>query len=426
MNEIFSVKGMHDVVHPESALFRAAENCLIKILSSFGYEEIRLPVLERTELFKRSVGESTDLVEKEMYSFADHGGDELSLRPEGTAGCVRAGLQNGLIRAGRAVRLWYSGPFFRRERPQKGRYRQFHQLGAEVYGLPGANVEAELILSNALAWRRLNCSSELRLKINTLGSAEERARYRARLLDYLTVRRAALDDNARRRLHANPLRILDSKNERVRAVLEEAPRLTDFLGSESRAHFDRLQILLGSAGIRFELDPLMVRGLDYYTQTVFEWVRSGEQGPLTVCAGGRYDNLVAQLGGGAPVPAAGFALGIERLLALTKPDRIYEMSAQAAAVYLVTASMRAEEFVWRFVADLRRALSEHRVLMHGGGGSLSSQLRHADKSDALLALIVGDDEVRDEAVSIKFLRSDRAQEKAAVKDLSERLRTLLA
>lgn len=418
---------MHDVVHPESDLFRRTENCLIKILSSFGYKEIRLPILEKTELFKRAVGEFTDIVEKEMYSFTDRSDHELSLRPEGTAGCVRAALQHGLIRPGRAVRLWYAGPFFRRERPQKGRYRQFHQLAGEAYGLSGASIEAELILSNALAWQALGCSSELSLNINTLGSVAERAHYRHQLIDYLTAHQSALDDNARLRLHHNPLRILDSKNEQVRAVLDAAPKLMDCLGSESRTHFDQLQKLLDHAGIHFAVDAHMVRGLDYYTQTVFEWVRAGHAGQLTVCAGGRYDHLVQQLGAPAAVPAVGFAIGLERLLALLEPQPMnHRHNQQDAAVYVVTGSPRAAEFVWQFIADVRRALPDHTVLVHCGGGSLSAQLKHAHKSQASLALIIGDDEVDERIVGLKFLRTDQRQEKVPIQDLPQRLQTLLA
>lgn len=426
MAKLRSVKGMHDLVYPESHFFRHVENCLIQVISSFAYKEIRLPILERAELFKRSVGESTDIVEKEMYSFTDRGGDELSLRPEGTAACVRAGLQHGLLRAGRAVRLWYAGPFFRRERPQKGRYRQFHQMAAEAYGLPGANVEAELILSNALAWQRLGCSSGISLKINTLGNAEERANYRERLIAYLSEHQSALDEPARQRLRSNPLRILDSKNEQVREILNDAPKIRDCLGSESLRHFDYLQTLLSEAAVDFEIDPHMVRGLDYYTQTVFEWVLSGDRGQLAVCAGGRYDNLVEQLSGNLSLPAAGFAIGIERLLPLLENQRADNPPhRQDASVYIAVSSKDAERFVWRFIAEVRRGLAEHNVLMHCGGGGLSSQLKHADRSGATLALIVGDDEVRERSVSLKFLREERAQEKVPIDSLPSRLRRLL-
>ena len=308
-----AIRGMHDILPEQCRYFAYLEQVTREVLEGYGYEEIRMPLLESTELFKRTIGEVTDIVEKEMYTFEDRNGDSLSLRPEGTAGCVRAGIENGLLH-NQTRRLWYAGAMFRHERPQRGRYRQFHQFGAETFGMAGPDIDAELILLSQRLWRRLGIA-DVRLEINSLGSSQARMDYRQRLVDYLSGFQSELDEDSRRRLHSNPLRILDSKNPAMQDIIAGAPRLLDMLDAESEAHFIKLQELLDGAGVAYSVNPRLVRGLDYYTKTVFEWItdRLGAQG--TVCAGGRYDGLVEQLGGRS-TPAAGFAMGVERLVAL--------------------------------------------------------------------------------------------------------------
>jgi histidyl-tRNA synthetase len=391
------------------------------VLHAYGYREIRLPILEKTELFKRSIGEVTDIVEKEMYTFEDRNGDSLTLRPEGTAGCVRAGIEQGLL-YNQQQRLWYMGPMFRHERPQKGRYRQFHQIGVEVFGMAGPDIDAELILMTARIWRRLGIR-DVRLQLNSLGTLEARGRYREALVGYLEQHRASLDEDSLRRLSSNPLRILDSKNPALQAVIEGAPRLADYLDEESRQHFARLCALLDAAGLDYELNPRLVRGLDYYGKTVFEWVttRLGAQG--TVCAGGRYDVLVEFLGG-RPTPAVGFAMGIERLIALLEESGV-AFPSQAPHVYIVTVGERAEAHGLVLADRLRDALPELRVLLNGGGGSFKNQFKRADKSGAQLALILGDSELDAGQVGIKPLRGGE-QELMAEADLPARLQACLS
>ncbi len=401
---IRSVKGMHDVLPDESDQLRRVENTAVATLFNAGYRQIRLPLLERADLFSRSLGEATDVVEKEMYTFEDRGGDRLSLRPEGTAGCVRAGLEHGLLRAGCHCRWWYSGAFFRRERPQKGRYRQFRQVGAEAFGFAGADIDVELLALTALIWERLGVDKQLTLKLNSLGNEAVRRRHRDDLVDYLLRNADRLDERARGRIHANPLRLLDSKDECIREVVSGAPRLSAYLDAQSGRHFEEVQKRLEGMGIEFELDEHLVRGLDYYTHTVFEWVAdAGAQS--AVCAGGRYDGLVQALGG-VDVAAAGFAIGVERLAALAAPA-----APEGAHVYMVVVGEQAERMAQKLSVELRRALPQLRIVFNCGGGSFKAQMKRADKSGAVLALLIGDDEVANGQVTIKFLRSEQEQRK---------------
>jgi histidyl-tRNA synthetase len=420
-NSIQAIRGMNDILPDQTPAWQYLEDSVRAVLHAYGYREIRLPILEKTELFKRSIGEVTDIVEKEMYTFEDRNGDSLTLRPEGTAGCVRAGIEQGLL-YNQQQRLWYMGPMFRHERPQKGRYRQFHQIGVEVFGMAGPDIDAELILMTARIWRRLGIR-DVRLQLNSLGTLEARGRYREALVGYLEQHRASLDEDSLRRLSSNPLRILDSKNPALQAVIEGAPRLADYLDEESRQHFARLCALLDAAGLDYELNPRLVRGLDYYGKTVFEWVttRLGAQG--TVCAGGRYDVLVEFLGG-RPTPAVGFAMGIERLIALLEESGV-AFPSQAPHVYIVTVGERAEAHGLVLADRLRDALPELRVLLNGGGGSFKNQFKRADKSGAQLALILGDSELDAGQVGIKPLRGGE-QELMAEADLPARLQACLS
>ncbi len=419
--QIKVIRGMHDVLPADLPAWQQIEDRWRELVESHGYRQIRTPVVERTALFKRSVGEATDIVEKEMYSFEDRGGESLSLRPEGTAGVVRAGIEHGLL-VNQQQRFWYVGPMFRYERPQRGRYRQFHQLGAECFGMPGADIEAELIGLAARYWKRLGLEG-IELQINTLGSPEVRIRYRERLVAYFSDHRNQLDEDSQRRLHSNPLRILDSKNPEMQALIEAAPKLTDHLDQASAEHFAELQALLDAMGQPYVVNPRLVRGLDYYSHSVFEWVTEtlGAQG--TVCAGGRYDGLVEQLGG-RPTPAAGFAMGIERLVAMLQDqDRVQPTSD--CDVYLLMVGEQALLQGRRLAERLRDELPRLRLIAHAGGGSFKSQMKKADKSGARIALILGDDEAAAERVSMKFLREQRPQETLQQSELSERLKAAL-
>jgi histidyl-tRNA synthetase len=406
MKTIQAIRGMNDVLPDQTPHWQRVEDTACAVLAAYGYQEIRLPLLEKTELFKRSIGEVTDIVEKEMYTFEDRNGDSLTLRPEGTAGCVRACIENGLIH-NQVQRLWYGGAMFRHERPQKGRYRQFHQIGVEAFGMAGPDIDAELILMTARLWRGLGLH-DVHLQINSLGTAAARAAYREHLVEYLSGHWDALDEDSRRRLHTNPLRVLDSKNPEMRAVIAEAPQLPDYLDEESRVHFQALQAMLDAAGVPYQVNPRLVRGLDYYTKTVFEWVtdRLGAQG--TVCAGGRYDGLVEQLGGRA-TPAAGFALGMERLVAMLE-ELALTAGARTPHLYLVLAGEAAERQGLVLAERLRDAWGGLRVLANCGGGSFKNQLKRADRSGAAFALILGDEEVAQGQVGIKPLRQDRPQQ----------------
>ncbi|MCC5809304.1 MAG: histidine--tRNA ligase [Ectothiorhodospiraceae bacterium] len=404
-NQIQSVRGFSDLLPEQTHVWRHVEGVLTGVLARYGYEEIRLPQLEKTELFSRTIGEVTDIVEKEMYTFEDRNGDSLSLRPEGTAGCVRACLQHGLLH-NQQPRLWYMGSMFRHERPQKGRLRQFHQIGAEVFGLAGPDVDAELIAMTARMLRELGLD-HVRLQLNSLGTPEARARYREALVEYLSGHRERLDEDSRRRLDTNPLRILDSKNSDTQDLLDGAPALRDYLDADSVAHFRQLCNLLEQAGVAYEVNPRLVRGLDYYGRTVFEWVtdRLGAQG--TVCAGGRYDALVEQLGG-KPTSAIGFALGLERLVALVE-EAGGVPARPAADLYLVLVGEEASAPGLMLAEQLRDALPGLRVQMHCGGGSFKSQFKRADRSGARYALVLAADELAAGTVSIKNLRADEPQ-----------------
>jgi len=416
-----AVRGMNDVLPEDSALWQYFERTVADLLTTYGYQQVRMPIVEPTELFKRSIGEVTDIVEKEMYTFEDRNGDSLTLRPEGTAGCVRAMLQHGLLGGGVAQKVWYNGPMFRHERPQKGRYRQFHQIGVETFNLTGPDIDAELIVLSWRLWQRLGISNAVKLELNSLGSAEDRARYRDDLVAYLQARFDQLDEDSQRRLASNPLRILDSKVPETQALLTDAPKLADYLNDEARAHFDGLRALLDEVGIPYVINPKLVRGLDYYGLTVFEWVTDqlGAQG--TVCAGGRYDGLVTQLGG-KPAPAVGFAMGIERLLLLIETlDCVPAELARQVDVYLVTLGDVAARAGLRLAEQLRDALPSLRLVVHAGGGSFKSQFKKADKSGALYALVLGEDEVAALQIGFKPLRSGEEQETLSWQDVPARL-----
>jgi histidyl-tRNA synthetase len=393
---------MNDILPEETSRWQYLEETVGSLLSSYGYGEIRLPLVEKTALFSRSIGEVTDIVEKEMYTFEDRNGDSMSLRPEGTAGCVRAAIQQGLLSVPR--RLWYAGPMFRYERPQKGRQRQFHQVGVESFGIATPDMDAELIILCARLWRRLGIADSLRLELNSIGSAGARAAYRAALVEYLEARVEALDEDSQRRLKSNPLRILDSKNPDTQALLDGAPGLADYLDEESSADFARLCELLQAAGVEYQVNQRLVRGLDYYNKTVFEWVTDelGAQG--TVCAGGRYDGLVAQLGG-KDTPAVGFAMGMERLVLLLAEQGVAPAPA-AADVYVVAVGAGAERAGLAATEALRDGLPTLRIVQHMGGGSFKSQMKKADKSGARVALIWGEDEVKAGGVTVKLLREE--------------------
>jgi len=401
---------MNDILPDETPVWQFLETQLRALLAGYGYSEIRMPVVEKTELFKRSIGEVTDIVEKEMYTFEDRNGDSLTLRPEGTAGCVRAAIENGLLH-NQVQRLWYMGPMFRHERPQKGRYRQFHQVGVEAFGLEGPDVDAEHILMTARLWRLLGVEDAVRLELNSLGSLEARAAYRELLVEYLSAREAELDEDSRRRLHSNPLRILDSKNPQMQGVIAEAPRLNDHLDAASKAHFEGLCALLDAAQVEYTVNPCLVRGLDYYGRTVFEWVtdRLGAQG--TVCAGGRFDGLVTQLGG-RPTPAIGFAMGLERLTALLERERL-PLHRYRPQIYIVRVGEAAQPAGMLLAERLRDALPALRLQLHCGGGSFKSQMKKADRSGASLALILGEEEAAGGQVQVKYLRETRPQEQMA-------------
>jgi histidyl-tRNA synthetase len=403
---------MHDVLPAEMHLWHALEQAVSETFASYGFEEIRVPVLEKTELFARAIGDATDVVEKEMYTFADRNGDLLSLRPEGTAGVVRAVLQNGLL-YGAPLRLWYMGPMFRRERPQKGRTRQFHQVGAEVFGAPGPDVDAELLAMCRRTWQRLGLQP-LRLEVNTLGTAAERAAFRDDLYEFLAARKDELDEDSRRRLERNPLRILDSKNPEVQAVLQEAPLLSSYLGPKSLGHFDGFRRLLERFGLECTVNPRLVRGLDYYSHTVFEWITDALGAQGTVCAGGRYDGLV-EIQGGRPWPGIGFAMGQERLIELMRLQT--QTAAGAPQLYLVMVGEGVAERGLVLAESLRSALPGLRLHANLGGGSFKAQFKRADRSGATLALVLGEDELRRGEVTIKPLREDAAQQQVALDGL---------
>ena len=419
MKKIQSIRGMNDLLPGDSACWQYLESSIFKLLSQYGYREIRFPLLESTDLFKRTIGEVTDIVEKEMYSFDDRNGDSLSLRPEGTAGCVRACEEHGLI-FNQVQRLWYQGPMFRHERPQKGRLRQFQQIGVEVFGLDGPDIDAELILMISQLWQILGLADSVTLQLNSLGTAQSRDAYREALVSYLEEKKDQLDEDSQRRLHTNPMRILDSKNPEIQLLLDKAPDLHDFLDDASLQHFEKLCLILDTLGVSYVINKRLVRGLDYYGKTVFEWVTSllGSQG--TICAGGRYDGLVEQLGGKS-TPAIGLAMGVERLALLldaaaTLPDSI----ARQVDAYLIPVGDVGIK-VLELGQMIRRSCPALRLQNHCGGGSLKNQMKKADKSGAIVALIVGEDEVAEGNLTVKFLREDRSQVSVSVDELIELL-----
>lgn len=408
MAKIQAIRGMNDVLPSQTPVWQYFENSVRKLVQAYGYQEIRLPIVEQTELFKRSIGEVTDIVEKEMYTFEDRNGDSLTLRPEGTAGCVRAVEEHGMLH-NQVQKLWYAGPMFRHERPQKGRYRQFHQIGVETFGLQGPDIDAELIIVSARLWQQLGISEYVTLQINSLGSSDARKVYRDALVAYLQQHQDVLDEDSKRRLASNPLRILDSKDPKTQAVLQDAPNFADYLDEESKAHFEGLRALLDANDIAYEINPRLVRGLDYYGKTVFEWVTDqlGAQG--TVCAGGRYDGLVEQLGGKA-TPAVGFAMGIERLiLLLESTGKIPVAVSNNVDVYVVAAGEGVQGVAFKLADQIRTASEGLKVLVNCGGGSFKSQFKKADKSGARIALTLGENEVNSGVVVVKPLREGAEQ-----------------
>jgi histidyl-tRNA synthetase len=404
---IQAVRGMHDVLPDQTGLWQYAEGIIREVLSSYGYSEIRLPIVEKTELFKRSIGEVTDIVEKEMYTFDDRNGDSLTLRPEGTAGCLRACLEHGLLHH-QTHRLWYYGPMYRHERPQKGRYRQFIQLGVETYGMSGPDIDAELILLMHRLWQKLGIRNKVSLQLNSLGTITERLAYREVLVAYFQQHKAGLDEDSLRRLNTNPLRILDSKNPELKDIIANAPELMSYLGTESLAHFKAITTTLEDLGVAYQINTRLVRGLDYYSKTVFEWVTDelGSQG--TVCAGGRYDGLIEQLGG-KPNHAVGFAMGMERLLALleTREDIPVQRAVDA---YIIRVGEKAEREGLRFAETIRNEFPTLKLQLSADGGSFKNQFKKADKVGAEFAIILGDEEVDRGEVGIKCLRNELAQQ----------------
>ena len=411
---IQSVKGMNDILPSQIYAWQYVEKKLRCIVESYGYLEIRFPIVEKSCLFERSVGEKTDIVEKEMFLFED-----LCLRPEGTAGCVRACIQHGLL-YNQIQRLWYSGPLFRRENPQKGRYRQFHQFGVEAFGMAGPDIDAEMILITNRFWKELGLSKGLKLQINSLGTIEERHCFREKLIEYFTDCFDGLDDDSKRRLKTNPLRILDSKNPLMENIISNAPKLFDYLQSDSKEHFNSLCEMLDAAGIVYEINPYLVRGLDYYSHTVFEWITDNPGAQNTVCAGGRFDSLAEQLGS-SPVPGIGFALGFERLLELLTELKLIPVETNAIDYYLIVDADR-ESGGLLLAEKIRNAFPDKKLVVNCGGGSFKSQFKRADKSGALVAIIIGEQEWSTDSVTIKFLREHKPQENVSLDELINKLR----
>lgn len=404
MAKIQAIRGMNDLLPDQSPIWQYFESKVKNVLAQYGYQEIRMPIVEQTELFKRSIGEVTDIVEKEMYTFNDRNGDSLTLRPEGTACCVRAAEQHGLL-YNQTQRLWYTGPMFRHERPQKGRYRQFHQIGVECFGFSGPDIDAELIIMTARLWKELGLLDNVSLEINSLGLPEERASFKAALVSYLSNYKSELDEDSLRRLETNPLRILDSKDPKTQEILKQAPKLSDYYGEESNKDFKGLLNLLDSAGVQYTINTGLVRGLDYYSKTVFEWVTNALGAQGTVCAGGRYDGLVAQLGGKS-TPGVGFAMGVERLVLLLEAlSLIPEETKNLIDVFVIAAGEGTLEKAFLISEDIRTQ-TPLRVLQNAGGGSFKSQMKKADKSGASLAIIIGEQELNSGKIILKALKDD--------------------
>jgi histidyl-tRNA synthetase len=421
LKKIQAIRGMNDLLPSDSVAWQFVEAAVANILRRYGYQEIRFPILESTDLFKRSIGEVTDIVEKEMYTFDDRNGDSVTLRPEGTACCVRACEEHGLL-YNQTQRLWYMGPMFRYERPQKGRYRQFHQIGVEAFGMSGPDIDAEILLLSARILGELGVAQFVTLQINSLGDSAARANYKEALVGYLEIHKDQLDADSQRRLTTNPLRILDSKEAGTQALLDGAPVLLDYLDEASQTHFEQLKSLLDAGGVRYHINPRLVRGLDYYGKTAFEWVTDRLGSQSTVCAGGRYDNLVAQLGG-KTTPAVGFGIGVERLVLLLQAvDAIPQGLEKIADVYVVAVGNVQKE-AFQLAENLRNQLPNLRVINHCGGGNFKNQLKKADKSTAAIALILGEDEITKEVVVVKFLREDQPQQIIPLSEITKFLKT---
>lgn len=419
--QIQSITGMKDILPDESPLWQKVETTLKQIMASYGYAEMRMPAVEYTSLFVRSIGEVTDVVEKEMYTFDDNG-DSLSLRPEGTAGCVRACIEHGLIH-NQERRVWYTGSMFRHEKPQKGRYREFHQFGAEIFGISSAEIDAEIILLTNRIWKKFGIGDHVVLQLNSLGSSEERASYREALVAFLEQHKESLDEDCQRRMYTNPLRVLDTKNEKVLEILQNAPKLTDYFGEETINHFDRLRAILDANGVKYEINPRLVRGLDYYNHTVFEWVTDllGAQG--TICGGGRYDGLVEQLGA-QPTPAVGFAIGLERFILLLQSINAVEVE-NPVDVYFCAVGDEAVRQSMVIAEQLRDQISGIRILTNCSGGNFKKQFKRADKSGALFALVLADDELAKNEIGIKNLRVESEQLNVKISAVAEELKKLL-
>lgn len=414
--QIQAIRGMNDCLPTESGLWQYVESTIRQVVASYGYQEIRTPIVESTDLFKRSIGEVTDIVEKEMYTFEDRNSDSLSLRPEGTACVVRAGNEHGLL-YNQQQRLWYMGQMFRHERPQKGRYRQFHQFGVEVFGLAGPDIDAEVILLSARLWKKFGISQNVTLEINSLGSAEARVSYKEQLVAFLKTRESELDEDSLRRLKTNPLRVLDSKNPQVQNAVKDAPKLIDCLDEESAKHFQGLCERLDNLGIQYRVNPALVRGLDYYNRTVFEWVTDslGSQG--TVCAGGRYDGLVEQLGGKA-TQGVGFAMGLERLVLMLQTLELDKNVVSVVDIYVTAMDESVELYARQVSETLRDAIPQIKLMNHCGGGNFKKQMKRADQSGASIAFIIGQDEMASQQVAIKYLRDKQPQETISLNELT--------
>ncbi|WP_289008101.1 histidine--tRNA ligase [Marinobacter nauticus] len=422
--KIQAIRGMNDILPDQTPVWQYVESTVRRVLGQYGYQEIRMPVVEHTELFKRSIGEVTDIVEKEMYTFEDRNGDSLTLRPEGTAGCVRAAEEHGLL-FNQTRRLWYTGPMFRHERPQKGRYRQFHQIGVECFGMAGPDIDAELLILTARLWNAFGLSDHARLEINSIGTSESRKVYRQALVAYLEQYQDKLDDDSKRRLTTNPLRILDSKDPATREILQGAPSLDDYLDDESRQHFEQLKAMLDAAGIAYTVNPALVRGLDYYGKTVFEWITDSLGAQGTICAGGRYDGLVEQLGG-KPTVAVGFAMGLERLILLLETLELVPGHVNNQAdIYVTAMGDQAVAPAMALAETLRNELPGRIVVSHCGGGSFKSQMKKADRSGARFAVILGENEIAQGTAGLKPLRDDQPQQEIAQADLAGVLAGLL-
>ncbi|MCW3171179.1 histidine--tRNA ligase [Shewanella subflava] len=421
--QIQAIRGMNDLLPIQSPVWQKVESIIRSSVSAFGYSEIRTPIVESTDLFKRSIGEVTDIVEKEMYTFEDRNGDSLTLRPEGTASTVRAGNEHGLL-YNQEQRLWYMGPMFRHERPQKGRYRQFHQFGVEIYGIGTADIDAEVLMLSARLWQKLGIEEHVSLELNTLGDPAERANYREALIAFLEQHKDKLDEDSQRRMYSNPLRVLDSKDQSVQALLADAPALNDYLGEESKTHFSTLCELLDAVGIQYTINPRLVRGLDYYNRTVFEWVTSslGSQG--TVLAGGRYDGLVGQLGG-KDTPAVGFAMGLERIVLLLETLELNNDIAPEVDVYVTAMGDNCVVEAIKVAQELRQQLPTLKVMSHCGGGNFKKQMKRADKSGAQFALIIGENEIANDQVAIKPLRNNNEQQLVTRSELVAKLAELI-